>query len=150
MAVIYRNLIIGPKHPLGFTARKLNGTVSAVALLDLAGFDKRLCLTKGHAVRTHTFASKIKSLSHIWQFHAPAMVFAGRRAAVEGRSAFITDQPVHVSLPALDKKACAMSNDHASIAEALPTRTSRTGYDLSVAIQQSCAITLPMRAWWNW
>ena len=94
MAVIYRNLIIGPKHPLGFTARKLNGTVSAVALLDLAGFDKRLCLTKGHAVRTDTFASKIKALSHIWQFHAPAMVLAGRRAAIEGCSAFITDQLV--------------------------------------------------------
>ena len=33
MAVIYRNLIIGPKHPLGFTARKLN-TTRAVAVLD--------------------------------------------------------------------------------------------------------------------
>ena len=150
MAVIYRNLIIGPKHPLGFTARKLNGTVSAVALLDLAGFDKRLCLTKGHAVRTHTFTSKIKALSHIWQFHAPAMVLAGRRAAVEGCSAFITDQLVHVSLRALDTEACAMSNDHASIAESLSIRTGRTGYNLSVAIRQGCAITLQMRAWWNW
>ena len=150
MAVIYRNLIIGPKHPLRFAARKLNSAVPAVTLLDLAGFDKCLGLTKGHAVRTHTFASKIKALSHIWQFHAPAMVLAGRRAAVEGCSAFITDQLVHVSLRALDTEACAMSNDHASIAESLSIRTGRTGYNLSVAIRQGCAITLPMRAWWNW
>ena len=92
----------------------------------------------------------MRQLSHIWQFHAPAMVLAGRRAAVEGCSAFITDQLVHVSLRALDTEACAMSNDHASIAESLSIRTSRTGYNLSVAIRQGCAITLPMRAWWNW
>ena len=104
MAVIYRNLIIGPKHRLRFAARKLNGAIPAVLFLDLASFDKRLCLTKGHAVRTDTFAGKIKSLPHVWQFHAPAMVLAGWSAAVEGCSTFITNQLIHVRPRALDKK----------------------------------------------
>ena len=101
MAVIYRNLIIGPKHPLGFTARKLNGTVSAVALLDLAGFDKRLCLTKGHAVRTHTFASKIKAFTKVGKLHAPAVILAGWCPAIEFRAAFVTCQLLHDTSPSL-------------------------------------------------
>ena len=123
MAVIYRNLIIGPKNRLRFAARKLNGAIPAVPFLDLAGFDKGLCLTKGHAIRTDTFAGKIKCLPHVWQFHAPAMVLAGRSAAVEGCSTFITNQLIHVRLRALAQKSCALLTDHASIAVSLPTGT---------------------------
>ena len=57
-----------------------------------------LGLAKSHAFGADTFASKIKALSHIRQFHAPAMILARRCTAVELGSAFITCEFLHANL----------------------------------------------------
>lgn len=72
--------------------------VTALFAPHLALFGNGFGLAKGHAIRAHAFSSEIKALPHVRQFHAPAMVFAGRGAAVEPGSAFIARQFLHGAL----------------------------------------------------
>ena len=76
-----------------------NRGVSALLPTQFALFGNGFGLTKRHTVRTDAFSSEIKALSHIWQFHAPAMVFAGRGPAVELGTAFIAGQFLHGIIP---------------------------------------------------
>ena len=72
-----------------------NGCIATVRALDLSGTGYGLGLAKGHAVRTDTFSSKVKGLTHIGEFHAPAMLLARRGAAIEFRTAFVTGELLH-------------------------------------------------------
>ena len=78
-----------------------NWCASALLALDLSHTGNGLCLAKGHTVWAHTLSSQIKGLPHIWQFHAPAVVFAGRGATIEFCAAFIASELVHLPAPIL-------------------------------------------------
>lgn len=72
-----------------------NSRIATVRTLDLSGTGYGLGLAKGHAVRTDTFSSKVKGLTHVGELHAPAMLLAGRGAAIELSTAFVTGKPLH-------------------------------------------------------
>jgi hypothetical protein len=66
-----------------------------VLQLQFSGFGNGFGLTQGHTVRANAFPSKIKGLPHIGQFHAPAVLFAGRCPAIELRPTFIASELLH-------------------------------------------------------
>ena len=72
-----------------------NGRIAAVLPLQFSGLCYGFGLTKCHAVGADAFSCKIKGLPHIGQFHAPAVILAGWRAAIELRPAFIASELLH-------------------------------------------------------
>jgi hypothetical protein len=64
-------------------------------LFDFAHFGDLLGFAKCHAIWADTTASKVKATPQIWQIHAPATRFSGRRPTIKTCAAFITNKPVH-------------------------------------------------------
>ena len=76
-------------------ASHTNGRIAPMLPLQFSGLCYSFGLTKCHAVRADTFSRKIKGLPHIGQFHAPTVILAGWRAAIELRPAFIASALLH-------------------------------------------------------
>ena len=72
-----------------------NGWIAAALPLQFSGLCYGFGLTKCHAVGADAFSCKIKRLPHIGQFHAPTVILAGWRAAIELRPAFIASELLH-------------------------------------------------------
>ena len=81
------------------SARDPDNRLAALSLSFLAGPGHGLCLAHGHAVGTDAFSCQIRVFAQIRQFHAPTMILAGRRTAVELCAAFVACQLLHRRLP---------------------------------------------------
>ena len=72
-----------------------NWRIAAVLPLQFPGLCYGFGLTERHAVGAEAFSCKIIGLPHIGQFHAPTMILARWRAAIELRPAFIASELLH-------------------------------------------------------